>query len=195
MDLLAEPKLESLKMERTDKLKIFAVSCMNKKVPREIVDNNFTLAIAITYTPAEAILSARESFNKLGKNPDDYVIPFMILGREVEGIIEQPKQFPMIPDKVAFCNNCDKTLTEYQLFKQDHTGCITPGMYSKYLAKQNQKKGEEKEEKKKPVDIISYIRYVFAEVGTPSQMRVAEAVITKFADYVSKKDKKYGGKK
>lgn len=156
-----EPITNPLPLIRHEKLKIFAVMTILKTMPLDVLKGNLTLSIAVTYTDSEAIMGARKTIRQLGNNPDDHVVPYMIIGQDAESFIDIPPvqevQSLVMPDMKL------------------EPGATIPV----------------KEEKKTSVEsMVSFVRYVFAKGGTKAQQKGAEGVIKKFEEYVSKTKRK-----
>lgn len=90
---------QALPMERSNKLKVFAISSPHKDVPKEVLEKpmTLTLALAVTYTQPEALIAARESLKAVGANPDNYLIGRQIISLELDQVVQTANQHQASP--------------------------------------------------------------------------------------------------
>lgn len=103
--------IKPMNLERVDSLKVFGMVSVSKEVPIENIKDKLSLTIAVTYTPAEAIISAGQALEKLGKNPANYNLGFMQLSIRAEEFIRAfnlPVTTPLDPIK----NDSKKSIEE-----------------------------------------------------------------------------------
>ena len=89
---------EPLELERKDKLKFYGILALRRgELEAEIVKKNLMLAISVTYTDSEAIMAARIASKSIGLNPDEYLIPALMMKANVEEIIRIPEDKAVEP--------------------------------------------------------------------------------------------------
>lgn len=84
------PASAPLKMERKEKLKIFAILAKHKDIPPGLVANKLLLNAILAYSEAEAIMGTQMALRSMGRQCEDYQIPFMIVSKELEKMVEFP---------------------------------------------------------------------------------------------------------
>lgn len=82
-----------LAMNRSQKLKVFAVSSCKHSVPTEDLRGKTALSIVFAYSDVEAIMAAGQSIKNLGQNPDEYLLNFQVISTDLSTII--PAQAPV----------------------------------------------------------------------------------------------------
>lgn len=85
-------------MDREEKLKIFAVLAVHKDIPQDLIKNKIGLLLMATYGQAEALIVAGKALQQMGLDPNQHVIPQMIVERNAEDMIQIP--IP-VPDAIA----------------------------------------------------------------------------------------------
>jgi len=156
------PASMPLQMERSEKLKVFAVLSKHNDVPHELVKGKLVLAIVISYTPAEAVMGATAVLAQSGKNPQEYNTPYMLIGRELAGVIQvESPAVPSVEEILAAPRIQKEAEEEAGVTARADTSAAT----------------------KSAADLASYVRFVFSKAGTRAQKKTAEAVIVKFQKY------------
>ena len=61
------------------------------------MEDKITLSLIAAYSPAEAVMSAMQGIVQSGKKPEDFIVPLMMVFRELSSLVELPElQHPMM---------------------------------------------------------------------------------------------------
>ena len=148
MELNNIQKTKRLELERKDKLKFYGILSLRKgELEAEIAKKSFVLSISITYTDAEAIMASRTAIKHIGVNPDDYLIPALLMKVDVDEIIRVPEGKviePLPQPAVLKVQKSNQDMISYIRLVFDQVGTET----EKKVAEKVIKKFEEKNEKR-----------------------------------------------
>ena len=113
---------EPLGLERKDKLKFFAILAMRKDLQPEIKKKAFMLSVAAAYTGAEAIVSSRQEMEKIGVNPEGFLLPALMMGVDIESIVKLPEKKIEPQIEIVKENKSTQDLVSYVRFIFDVAG-------------------------------------------------------------------------
>lgn len=145
------PQSNTLPLEMTMKLKVFAILSLHKDIPAEMVVHKMFLSLVAGYEAGNAVFAAQRGIETHLQDPADYRVGFIVVYRDADSLI----QFPEITQ---------------------------PPVTSLPVAPETKKE-------KSIEELSAYVRYIFAEVGTPKQQEVAEKVLLQFKNVKGGKTK------
>ncbi|MCK5211687.1 hypothetical protein KAJ89_03225 [Candidatus Parcubacteria bacterium] len=158
----------SLPLEMTQKLKVFALLSFKRDVPLDFLnDHKLSLTLSAAYSQGDAILAAKQSLLSINLKPDDYKIPVMMISVEADQMIQQEPKV-IVPTKKGE-EIGDKLFEAVKNISKDSLEEIPMGVPRKSVE-----------------EIVAHILYAFDKVGTAKEKEIVKKVVEKFKKLVKK---------
>ena len=85
-----EDTKKTLPLEKSEKLKVYAILSALKTVPEETLKTSLALSLMVGYSIGDIIVGSADAIRIQGRNPEDYRIGCMQIGVPLEEVVELP---------------------------------------------------------------------------------------------------------